>query len=305
MQEGSRKAIIAAFVANLGIAIAKFVGFLITGSAGLLAEAFHSAADTGNQGLLMLGSKRAQRQATPKHPFGYGRERYFWSFVVALVLFSLGGMFAIYEGISKLRHPHETENLPVAIGILVFAILLETFSLMTAVKEANHVKPPKTSWWNFIRHAKSPELPVVLLEDTAAEIGLFFALGGVVLSELTHNPRWDAVGSLAIGLLLVAVAFILGIEMKGLLMGESASPEQEDAICAAMNANGQVNHVIHMRTQHLGPDELLVGAKLEFNIGLSIEELACAIDAVEVDIRQAVPIARVIYIEPDIVRGSG
>ena len=169
MQEGSRKAIIAAFVANLGIAIAKFVGFLITGSAGLLAEAFHSAADTGNQGLLMLGSKRAERAATPRHPFGYGRERYFWSFVVALVLFSLGGMFAIYEGISKLRQPHETENLPVAIGILVFAILLESYSLMTAVKEANHVKPPKTSWWNFIRRSKSPELPVVLLEDTAAD----------------------------------------------------------------------------------------------------------------------------------------
>lgn len=305
MQEGSRKAIIAAFVANLGIAIAKFVGFLITGSAGLLAEAFHSAADTGNQGLLMLGAKRAQRAATPRHPFGYGRERYFWSFVVALVLFSLGGMFAIYEGISKLQHRHQTENLPVAIGILVFAVVLESYSLMTAVKEANHVKPAKTSWWNFIRHAKSPELPVVLLEDTAAEIGLLFALGGVVLSELTHNPRWDAVGSLAIGLLLVAVAFILGVEMKGLLMGEAASPEQEDAINAAMAGNGQVNHVIHMRTQHLGPDELLVGAKLEFNRGLSIEELADAIDSVEVDIRQAVPIARVIYIEPDLTRGTG
>ncbi len=305
MQEGSRRAIIAAFVANLGIAIAKFVGFLITGSAGLLAEAFHSAADTGNQGLLMLGSKRARREATPKHPFGYGRERYFWSFVVALVLFSLGGMFAIYEGISKLQHPHETENLAVAIGILVFAIALETFSLFTAVREANHVKPKGTSWWNFIRHAKSPELPVVLLEDSAAEVGLLLALGGVALSKVTHNPRWDAVGSLSIGLLLVAVAFILGIEMKGLLMGESASSEQEAAIGRAMADHGQVNHVIHMRTQHIGPDELLVGAKLEFNRDLSIEELADAIDSVEVDIRRAVPIARIIYLEPDIQRDPG
>ncbi len=274
MQEGSRKAIIAAFVANLGIAVAKFIGFLITRSAGLLAESFHSFADTGNQALLMLGSKRAQARATARHPFGFGRERYFWSFVVALVLFSLGGMFAIYEGVSKIRHPHETENLPVAIGILVFAIALETFSLMTAVKEANHVKARSTSWWAFIRHAKSPELPVVLLEDTAAEVGLFLALGGVVLSEVTHNPRWDAAGSLAIGILLVAVALVLAVEMKGLLIGESASPEQEAAIAAAMAANGKVNRVIHMRTQHLGPDELLVGAKLEFDRTLSLAGLA-------------------------------
>jgi cation diffusion facilitator family transporter len=284
MQDGSRKA------------------FIITGSAGMLAEAFHSFADTGNQGLLMFGSKRARREATPRHPFGYGRERYFWSFVVALVMFTLGGVFAIYEGISKLRHPHETENLPVALGILIAAVLLETYSLRTAIVEANHVKPPKTSWWSFIRHAKSPELPVVLLEDTAAEVGLLFAIAGVGMSAVTDNPRWDAVGSLAIGLLLVAVAVILGVEMKGLLMGEAASPEQEDAINAAMAAHGQVSQVIHMRTQHLGPDELLVGAKLEFNRGLSIEELADAIDSVEVDIRQAVPIARVIYIEPDIYR---
>ena len=176
MTDGSRKAIIAAFFANLGIALAKFVGYLLTSSAGLLAEAAHSLADTGNQGLLLLGGKRARREADVEHPFGYGRERYFWAFVVALVLFSMGGLFALYEGISKVRHPHETENLYIAVGILLFAIALESYSLRTAVKESRHVKPKTMGWWKFIRTAKQPELPVVLLEDIGAEIGLFFAL---------------------------------------------------------------------------------------------------------------------------------
>ena len=188
MTDGSRKAIIAAFFANLGIALAKFVGYLLTASAGLLAEAAHSLADTGNQGLLLLGGKRARRQADVEHPFGYGRERYFWAFVVALVLFSMGGLFALYEGISKVRHPHETENLHIAVGILVFAIALESYSLRTAVKESRHVKPKTMGWWKFIRTAKQPELPVVLLEDIGAEIGLFFALGGVLIAVGDRQP---------------------------------------------------------------------------------------------------------------------
>ena len=234
MTEGSRKAILAAFFANLGIAIAKFVGFLITSSAGLLAESIHSLADTGNQGLLMLGGKRAERKPDAEHPFGYGRERYFWAFVVAVVLFSVGGLFALYEGISKLRHPHEVENLGVAVGILVVAICLETFSLRTAYREAKTHKNPSDSWWRYIRTEKSPELPVVLLEDIGAEIGLFMALGGVLLAHFTDEPRWDAVGSIAIGALLVVIAITLAIEMKGLLIGESASPEDVDEISAAL-----------------------------------------------------------------------
>jgi cation diffusion facilitator family transporter len=300
MTEGSRKAVLAAFFANLGIAIAKFVGFFITSSAGLLAEAFHSLADTGNQGLLMLGGKRAARKPDAEHPFGYGRERYFWAFVVALVLFSLGGMFALYEGISKLRHPHEVESLGVAIGILVFAICLETYSLRTAYREAKLHKDPEQTWWQYIRRAKSPELPVVLLEDVGAEIGLFMALGGVLLAHFTDEPRWDALGSIAIGALLVVIAITLAIEMKGLLVGESASPEDVDEITTALTGAPNVRSVIHMKTQHIGPDELIVAAKVEFDPSISMADLAASINAAEDALRAAVPIAKLVYLEPDI-----
>ena len=301
MQDGSRKAIIAAFFANLGIAIAKFVGFILTGSAGLLAEAGHSVADTGNQGLLMFGSKRGSRPADRAHPFGYGPERYFWSFIVALVLFSMGGLFALYEGIQKVSNPHEIESAGIAYGILGLSIALESFSLRTAVKEANHVRHGR-SWWNFIRTAKAPELPVVLLEDVGAEIGLLCALGGLTLAEVTGNARWDAVGSIAIGVLLVAIAIILAVEMKGLLIGEAASDENLDKINAAFAAADRVTGVIHLRTMHLGPDELLIAAKLDFDPTLNVAELAAAIDDAEAGLRAAVPIARTIYIEPDIRR---
>lgn len=301
MQDGSRKAIIAAFFANLGIAIAKFVGFILTGSAGMLAEAGHSVADTGNQGLLMFGSKRGKRPADHAHPFGYGPERYFWSFIVALVLFSMGGLFALYEGFQKLVDPHEIENAFIAYAILGLSIALETFSLTTAVKEANHVRHGRT-WWNFIRTSKAPELPVVLLEDVGAEIGLLFALSGLTLAEVTGNARWDAVGSIAIGLLLVGIAIVLAVEMKGLLIGEAASDEDLVAIEGALTGSDRVNGIIHLRTMHLGPDQLLVAAKLDFAPALTVAELATAIDATEAGLRSAVPIATTIYIEPDIRR---
>ncbi len=301
MQDGSRKAIIAAFFANLGIAIAKFVGFILTGSAGLLAEAGHSVADTGNQGLLMFGSKRGSRPADRAHPFGYGPERYFWSFIVALVLFSMGGLFALYEGIQKMANPHEIESAGIAYGILGFAIVLETFSLRTAVKEANHVRHGR-SWWNFIRTAKAPELPVVLLEDVGAEIGLLCALGGLTLAEITGNARWDAVGSIVIGVLLVVIAMILAVEMKGLLIGEAASDENLDRINASLATADKVNGIIHLRTMHLGPDQLLIAAKLDFDPSLNVGDLAIAIDAAEAGLRAAMPIATTIYIEPDILR---
>lgn len=301
MQDGSRKAIIAAFFANLGIAIAKFVGFLLTRSAGLLAEAGHSLADTGNQGLLMFGGKRGKRPADRAHPFGYGPERYFWSLIVALVLFSMGGLFALYEGIHKLSDPHEIKSIGIAYAILLVSIALETYSLRTAVKEANHVRHGR-SWWRFIRTSKAPELPVVLLEDVGAQTGLVVALLGLGMADITGDPRWDAVGSITIGVLLVVIAIILATEMKGLLIGESASDEDLDAINASLAGADKVNGIIHLRTMHLGPDQLLVAAKLDFDPTLNVAELALAIDGAEASLRAAVPIAATIYIEPDILR---
>ena len=302
MHEGSRKAIIAAFFANLGIAISKFVGFLLTGSAGLAAESVHSLADTGNQGLLLLGARRAVRARDEEHPFGHERERFFWAFVVALVLFSMGGLFAIYEGISKLRHPHETSSLGIAIGILIVAIVLETFSLRTAMREVAHVKPAGQSYWQFIKSAKSPELPTVLLEDIAAETGLFLALFGVLMGHFTHNPRWDAAGSIAIGVLLVIVAFVLGVEMKALLMGETASAENRVALATALRSHPHVQSVVYMHTEHLGPDTLLVAAKVIFEPSLPAADVSRAIDEAEAAMRAAVPIAKFIFIEPDMAR---
>jgi cation diffusion facilitator family transporter len=299
VHEGSKRAIFAAFLANLGIAIAKFVGFLITGASSMLAESIHSVADTTNQGLLFYGGRQAARPATPEHPFGYGRDRYFWSFVVALVLFTVGGLFAIYEGIEKLRHPHDIDSPAVAFTILGVAVVLELFSLRTAVRESNAVRG-SLSWPQFVRRSKSPELPVVLLEDLGALFGLFFALAGVGLAVALDEPRWDGVGTLAIGVLLIAIAVILVIEMKSLLIGESASGDQQRAILGAIEETPGVRRLIHMRTLHLGPDELLVAAKLELADSLSVREVADAIDAAEGRIRSAVPIARVIYLEPDL-----
>jgi cation diffusion facilitator family transporter len=301
MEGGSRKAIVAAFAANLGIAIAKFVAFLITRSAGMLSESVHSVADAGNQGLLLLGGKRAAKKASAGHPFGYGRERYFWAFVVALVLFTLGGAFALYEGISKLRHPHELSSPAVAFVVLILAIGLETWSFRTAIREANHHRHG-AGWWKFIRRAKSPELPVVLLEDFGALIGLVIALGGLTMAEITGNPRWDAAGSIGIGVLLCIIATILVIEMKGLLIGEAADDDVLASIVAEATAAPSVRRLIHQRTQHLGPEELLVAMKIEFDHSLSVHALGAAIDDVEARVRAKVPSARLIYIEPDISR---
>ena len=302
MQEGSRKAILAAFVANGGIAIAKFVGFAFTGAASMLAEALHSVADTGNQGLLFLGGRRAARTPTPEHPFGYGRERYFWAFVVSIVLFLLGGLFALFEGEEKLRHPHEIETPAWAFAILSFAIVLEVFSFRTAIREANKVRAGE-GWWPFIRRSKSPELPVVLLEDLGALLGLIFALAGVTLATMTDEPRFDAAGSLAIGVLLVVIAIILSAEMRSLLIGESASPKMQKEIVSAIEGAREVRRIIHLRTMHLGPDELLVAAKVDLDAP-SVPEIAKAIDVIEARVRAAVPIARVVYLEPDLYRSE-
>ncbi|MGA1361751.1 MAG: cation diffusion facilitator family transporter [Ilumatobacteraceae bacterium] len=302
VHEGSRKAIFAAFFANLGVAIAKFVGFIITGSAGLAAESVHSLADTANQGLLFLGGTRAAREHDDDHPFGHERERFFWAFIVALILFSMGGLFALYEGIQKLRHPHETESMAVALVILGFAIVLEGFSLRTAVKETAHVKPAGQSYWQFIRTAKQPELPTVLLEDVAAQLGLVIAFAGVLLGHITHEPRWDAAGSVGIGVLLIVVAFVLGMEMKSLLMGEVASPENRRALAAALRGSRHVTDVIYMHTEHVGPEVILVAAKVIFDPALPAGDVSRAIDEAEANMRAAVPHAKFIFLEPDISR---
>ena len=297
MAGGSTKAVVAAMVANAGIAIAKFVAFLFTGASSMLAESIHSVADTGNQGLLLFGAARARRSATPEHPFGYGRTRYFWAFIVAMVLFLLGGLFSLFEGYEKLRDPHEIESLGWAIGVLGFGIVIEGYSFSVAIREANAVRG-KRSWWGFIRHSKQPELPVVLLEDAGAMFGLVIAMVAVLLAFFTGEPVWDAIGTLVIGALLVVIAIVLAIEMKGLLIGEAAGASDLDRIQRALVDGGEVRRIVHMRTQHLGPDELLVGAKLEFDPGLSGADLAEAVDRVEGRVREVVPIARVIYLEP-------
>jgi len=297
---GGTKAILAALFANGGIAVAKFVGFLITGSSSMLAESVHSVADTSNQGLLLLGQKTSKRKATKEHPFGFGRDRYFYSFIVALMLFTLGSVFALYEGIHKLQEPEALTSPIVAVVILVVAIALETFSFYTAIKESKAIKGDAT-WWQFVRQSKTPELPVVLLEDAGALIGLVLALFGVGLSVVTGDPVWDALGTISIGLLLGVIAVILIIEMKSLLIGEGAGQRELDAINRELTA-GKVDRVIHVRTQYIGPDELLVAAKLAFTPGLDAAEVAMAIDDAETRIRGSVPAARLIYLEPDLDR---
>ena len=297
---GGTRAIIAALVANAGIALAKFVGYLITGSSSMLAEAVHSVADTSNQGLLLLGGRTARRAATQEHPFGYGRDRYFYSFVVALLLFSLGSVFAIYEGIHKLESHEPLVSPLVAVGILVVAVALESYSFRTAIHESRPLKGD-SSWWQFIRQSKVPELPVVLLEDLGALVGLILALLGVGLAVLTGDVVWDAIGTLCIGVLLGVIAIILIIEMKSLLIGEGATPAVLRRICTSLQ-DGPVQRVIHLKTQYLGPEELLVAAKIALAPGMPVEDVARAIDEAEARTRAAVPEARVIYLEPDLDR---
>ncbi|KKK06258.1 cation diffusion facilitator family transporter [Micromonospora sp. HK10] len=297
---GGTKAIIAALAANVGIAVTKFIAFLLTGSSSMLAESIHSVADSGNQGLLLLGGRRAKRVATPEHPFGYGRERYIYAFIVAIVLFSLGGLFALYEAYHKAADPHPIESWQwVPVAVLVAAILMESFSFRTAIKESNLIRGNQT-WVRFIRRAKAPELPVVLLEDFGALIGLVFALFGVGMTLITGNGMWDAAGTAMIGVLLVLIALTLAIETKSLLLGEGADPNDLAAIEKAVGAGPEVERIIHMKTLYLGPEELMVAAKIAVPACESAEELARGINTVEARIRAAVPIARVIYLEPDI-----
>lgn len=300
---GGTKAIIAALSANLAIAVAKFVAAAVTGSSSMLAEGIHSVADSGNQVLLLVGGKRARRERTPEHPFGFGRERYFYAFVVAVVLFTIGAAFSIYEGVTKLLNPHQVDSAVWAIGVLLFAIAAESFSFRTAIRESNPLRGGQ-SWVSFVRRAKSPELPVILLEDLGALLGLLFALFGVTMTVVTGDPVWDAIGTLMIGLLLAVIAVVLAVETKSLLIGESADPGTEARIRRALEGAPEVSRIIHMKTLHLGPEELLVAAKIAVAHDDTAAEVARGIDEAERRIRAEVPIARVIYLEPDLDRGG-
>jgi cation diffusion facilitator family transporter len=302
VQEDSQRAVLAALLANLGIAIAKLVAFSVTGAAALLAESIHSLADTGNEALLALGGRRAQKAPTAQHPFGFARERYFWAFVVALVLFSVGSVFAIYEGVDKVLHIHVLDQPEVAFAVLGVSIVLESLSMRTAVRAARNLRGDR-SWWRFIRTAKTPELPVVLLEDFGALVGLLLAATGITLNVITGDARYDAASGIAIGLLLGVIAALLAVEMKSLLIGEAASPEDLEAIRVAITNGREVDRLIHLRTEHLGPEDLLVAAKVDLSPAAD-RDTARAIDRVEARIRARVPHARVIYLEPDEYRAD-
>jgi len=299
---GGTRAIVAALSANLGIAATKFVAFALTGSSSMLAESIHSVADSGNQALLLIGGRRARRSADAKHPFGYGRERYIYAFIVSVVLFSVGGLFALFEGYEKFRHPTAITSWHwVPVVVLLVAISLETYSFRTAIVECNKIRG-STGWVAFIRRSRAPELPVVLLEDLAALLGLAFALVGVALTLLTGSGVWDAAATLLIGVLLVVVAIVLAVEMKSLLVGESATREDVAKIEAAIVDGDEIQRIIHMRTVHLGPEELLVAVKVGVPATSDAGAVSRAIDACESRIRTAVPIASMIYIEPDVYR---
>ena len=297
------KAVVAALLANLGIAVSKFVAFAFTGSSSMLSEGIHSVADSGNQVLLLVGNKRSTKAADEHHPFGYGRRRYVYGFVVAIVLFLVGGLFSLYEGLHKWQHPEPLEDWWIAVLVLVVAIGLEGMSFRTAIKEANHARGSR-SVVRFVKDARQPELPVILLEDAGALVGLVFALVGVSLAVVTHDGRFDAMGAMAVGTLLVVIAIFLAMEMTTMLVGESALPEQVEAIRAALESSDGVLRVIHLRTIHVGPDELLVGAKIAVAHSATGAEIAGDIDDAERALRAAVPTARYVFLEPDIDRGT-
>jgi cation diffusion facilitator family transporter len=295
---GTLRTIIAALAANIGIALSKFVAFLFTGSSSLLAESVHSLADTANQVLLLIGGKASRQPASELHPFGYGRFRYLYGFLVTFVIFLVGGVFALYEGYSKLRHPQELENPIWAFAVLGVSIVLESFSLRTAIRESNR---RGATWLSFLRRTKSPEIPVVLFEDTGALLGLAFALIGITVSTITKNSRWDAVGSLAIGVLLVGISILLSRKMRSLLIGESADERVIARIEDALLAEPLVECLIHLRTMHLGPDQLLIAAKVAVREDETMRKVATAIDSAEQRIRACVPLDCLIFLEPDIL----
>jgi cation diffusion facilitator family transporter len=294
------RAIVAAITANVGLAAAKLIGFALTGSASMLAEACHSIADTSNQGLLLIGRARSRRQESPHHPFGYGAERFFWAFLVSVLLLVGGAFVAIFKGVRSVIDPQPVEHLPWALGILGVALLLDGTSLLIATRSAPRRR--REGWLAYIRRTKHPEVPVILLEDTTSVTGVLVALLALGLTAVTGNPVWDGVGSIVIGLLLTAMALILARETQSLLIGEAALPETEAKVRAAMLEDEAVDDLVYLRTLHLGPDELFVEAKVRMDPDLRVRDVALAIDRIENRVRRRAPQARIISIEPDIPR---
>jgi cation diffusion facilitator family transporter len=299
--EGGTKAVIAALLANTGIAISKFVAFAFTGSAAMLSEAIHSVADSLNQVLLLVGGKRAERKASDRHQFGYGRVRYVYGFIVAIVLFLVGGVYSAYEGWHKVSHPEHISDPQIAFGVLIVAIVLEAFSFRTAIREANKIRG-KRSMTKFIKDARQPELPVILLEDFGALVGLLLALFGVTMATITHDGRWDGLGAISIGILLILIAIVLVREMTSMLIGESALPEEVTAVERALESAPIVERIIHLRTLHVGPEALLVAAKIAVAPARSASEIVAGIDEAESLLRAAVPTAEYVFLEPDFDR---
>ena len=295
----SVKSILFALVANFFIAVAKTAGAVFTGSSSMLAEAIHSYADCANQALLLWGLKEGKRPADPEHPLGHGKAIYFWSFIVALMLFSMGGLFSIYEGIHKLGSAEPVANAWVAVGILVFAIAAEAFSLWGCLREVNKDRGER-SLWRWFRVSRQSELLVVLAEDIAALAGLVLALGFIAMSMVTGNPVWDAAGSISIGALLVVIAILVGVEVKSLLIGQSVEPSVLAEMRAHLQARPEVETVYKLLTQQLGRD-VMVAVKARMRPVASAQSLVDAINVVERNFRSAFPQVRFLFFEPDLV----
>jgi cation diffusion facilitator family transporter len=293
--------VVAALFTNIIAGLAKIGGFLVTGSAALLAEGVRSAAAATNQTLLLAGSRRARRGATLPHPHGLGRDHYFWSFVVALLATSMGAAFAIVFGALRVRQPDELVRPEVALAILGAAIVLKSLSFGAAIAAAHRLKR-QTSWWRFVRRAVQPHIPMVLVQDLGALTGLLLATAAVSASMVTGDPLYDAIGSILVGVVMLLATIAAAVLMKGLLIGESASHDDEEGIAAAIEIEPCVTRIVHMRCQHIGPEELLVGAKVELVDGLELGEVAEVVARVEASVRRAVPAARIMYLEPDVFR---
>ncbi len=295
----STKSVLFALGANASIAVAKFVAAKLTGSSAMFAEAIHSLADTANQGLLLYGMKKAKRQPNDKYPLGYGNEIYFWSFIVAIFLFTMGGMFSLYEGWHKLKHPQPLEAPWVAIGVLVFAIIAEGISLWGAIREINKVRRGR-SFWQWFKESRQSELLVVFGEDLAAITGLILALGFIVLAMLTGNPIYDAIGTLAIGVLLIVIAVVVGIEVKSLLIGESMAPFRRQELEQFLRSRPEIKKLFHLITLQMG-DQVMVAVKAQMQDDFKdAKSLIQAVNQVEREMKTAFPEIRWSFFEPDI-----
>ena len=297
-QGNSTRAIYYALAANLGIFVAKLAAALFTGSGAMLAEAVHSLADCGNQGLLLLGMRRAKLPPTPDFPLGYGKETYFWSFLVALMLFSVGGAFSVYEGLHKLGHPEPLEKPWLAIGVLVFSIVLEWLSLRACLQEINQVRD-KNSLWHWFKESRNSEMIVLFGEQLAALFGLAFALAAIGLSMVTGNPIYDAVGTVGIGVLLIVIAIFVAVEIKALLIGQSAAPARRKEIEDYLRSHPDTMEIHNVITLQLGP-EIMVSVKVGMDPELRAADLITQINKIEVEMRQKFPEIKWLFFEPDL-----